>query len=74
MRLVQTSARLCAAIIASLLAASSALAGVVNSTANSGAGSLRDTLAAAASGDTITFSLTLLAMLLVIFARRRWSA
>ncbi|MBK7474061.1 MAG: IPTL-CTERM sorting domain-containing protein [Betaproteobacteria bacterium] len=42
-----------------LFAAANALAGVVSTTANSGVGSLRDTLAAAVSGETITFSLPL---------------
>jgi MYXO-CTERM domain-containing protein len=42
-----------------LIASTGARAGIVTSTANSGIGSLRDTLAAAASGETITFSLPL---------------
>ena len=42
-----------------LFAAANALAGVVSTTANSGAGSLRDALAAAVSGETITFSLAM---------------
>ncbi|MBP8295696.1 MAG: IPTL-CTERM sorting domain-containing protein [Burkholderiales bacterium] len=51
--------RTCIGLAVFLFAAANALAGVVTSTANSGAGSLRDTLAAAASGETITFSLAM---------------
>jgi uncharacterized repeat protein (TIGR01451 family) len=51
--------RACIGLAASILLVANGLAGVVTSTLDAGAGSLRDTLAAAASGDTITFSLTL---------------
>ncbi|MGD2131066.1 MAG: IPTL-CTERM sorting domain-containing protein [Lysobacterales bacterium] len=53
------AARACISLFLSVFAASSALAGVVTSTADSGGGSLRDALAAAASGETITFSVPL---------------
>ena len=59
MKRTQSLTRLCVGLAAFLIAASNVLAAVVTNTANSGAGSLRDTLAAAASGETITFSLVL---------------
>src|SRR5512135_3501374 len=52
-------ARVWISLAVSLLAAANVSAGVVTTTGDSGPGSLRDTLALAASGDTITFSLTL---------------
>lgn len=59
MKRTQSLTRLCVGLAAFLIAASNVLAAVVTNTANSGAGSLRDTLAAATSGETITFSLVL---------------
>lgn len=49
--------RICALLLLALIAAAPAWAGVVTTTADAGAGSLRDVLAAATSGDTITFTL-----------------
>jgi hypothetical protein len=52
-----TLARMCTGIGFSAIVASGALAGVVTNTADSGPGSLRAVLAAAAPGETITFFL-----------------
>lgn len=59
MKHISAGARACAVLLIALIAASNALAGVVTSSADSGAGSLRAVLAAAASGETITFSMPL---------------
>jgi IPTL-CTERM motif len=59
MKRTSVMVRACASLFIALVAASNALAGVVTSTLDSGPGSLRAVLAAAPSGDTITFSVPL---------------
>jgi hypothetical protein len=58
---IRTSRKFCVVPLLALLVAANAFAAnvVVTSTGDSGAGSLRNVLAAAADGDTVTFSLAL---------------